>query len=303
MTKLSDTTTLHYQEAPGIWGSYLKAITVRRKGLKPGDLIPNLEGELPNFKIDKNHLDRYNEACDLEKSDLMPVLYPHVIASSIYMNMLTHKIFPFGLIGSLHLRNHIIQQRQININEPFDIKVEVIEQRVVKQGMEFDFTISIIIEGKRVWESISTWLTKGRFGKEFEESVNSDILKTETDAEHSIDLFIPKNIGKKFAKITLDYNPIHISKLLASTVFGMKRDVAHAMWATGNALGKMPEIAFDKTMRIDLAFKGPLFLDNKSHVKTLEKKKDIHFDYYCGDNDRPSINGKFSYVKAGSTLF
>lgn len=302
MTKLNDTTKLTYTEAPGIWGSYLRIITVRRKGLKPGEMIPNLVGELPGFKIEKEHLNRYNEACGLEKGDVVPVLYPHVIASSIYMNMLTHKLFPFGLVGSLHLRNHIIQHRQINIDETFDIKVEVTEQRVVKQGMEFDFTISILVDGDRVWESISTWLTNGKFGKEYETTPNADILKTETKAKHFADSFIPKDIGKKFAKITLDYNPIHTSKTLAP-LFGLKRDVAHAMWASGSALGKMSEISYKKPIRIDLAFKGPLFLDHKSNIKTIEKKKDLHFDYYCGNNDRPSINGKVSNVKKGTALF
>jgi hypothetical protein len=302
MTKLNDTTKFIYTKAPGIWGSYLKIISVRRKGLKPGGMIPNLVGELLGFNIDKEHLSRYREACDLEKSSVMPVLYPHVIASSIYMNMLTHKLFPFGLVGSLHLRNHIIQHRQINIDETFDIRVEVIEQRVVKQGMEYDFTISILINKERAWESISTWLTRGKFGKEYETTPNAEILKTEPEAKHFADLYIPKNIGKKFAKITLDYNPIHISRILAP-LFGLKRDVAHAMWACGNTLGKMSDVIYDKPVRIDLAFKGPLFLDSKSNVKTIEKNKDLHFAYYCGDNDRPSINGRVSYVEKGTKLF
>lgn len=302
MTKLSNTITVQYDKAPGIWGSYLKVLTVRRKGLKPGQTIPNLKGILPKFQIDKDHLTAYNKACGLENNEIMPVLYPHVIASSIYMNLLTDKIFPFGLVGSLHLRNHIIQHRQIHIDEIFDIEVEVIEQRIVKQGMEFDFTISIIIDGKRIWESISTWLTRGKFGKEYETTPNAEILTTESEAQHFADLYIPEKIGKTYAKITLDYNPIHISKTLAP-LFGMKRDVAHAMWATGQALGVLDFISYDKPVRIDLAFKGPLFLDNKSHIKTIEKNKNLHFDYYCSDNDRPSINGKISYVNRDEHLF
>ena len=302
MTRLTETIEIKYEKAPGIWGSYLKALTVRRKGLKPGNKIPNLKGILPQFKIDEDHLKSYFDACELESNYIMPVLYPHVLASSIYMNLLTHKVFPFGLIGSLHLRNHIIQHRQVNVDEVFDIEVEVIEQRAVKQGMEFDFTISLIIDGTRVWESISTWLTRGKFGKDYEATPNADILKTETDAKHFSDLYIPKKIGKKFAKITLDYNPIHISKTLAP-LFGMKRDVAHAMWATGQALGRMDTIVYDKPVRIDLAFKGPLFLDNKSSVRTIEKKKALYFDYYCGKNDRPSINGRVSNVKKSDKLF
>ena len=302
MTKLTDTVQINYDKAPGIWGSYFKVLTVKRKGLKAGDSIPNLKGILPQYKIDEDHLKSYNEACELENSEIMPVLYPHVIASPIYMNLLTNKIFPFGLVGSLHLRNHIIHHRPVTTDEVFDIEVEVIEQRVVKQGMEFDFTISIIIDGERVWESISAWLTRGKFGKEYETTPNADILKTETEAQHFIDLYIPNKIGKKFAKITLDYNPIHISKTLAP-LFGMKRDVAHAMWATGQTLGKLNSISYDKPIRIDLAFKGPLFIDSNSHVRTIEKKEDLHFDYYCGNNDRPSINGKISYVKKDDRLF
>ena len=181
------------------------------------------------------------------------------------------------------------------------MEVKLTEKRIVKQGIEFDFTIVLTIAGEKVWESITTWLKQGKFGKEYDDSPNADLLKTDPEMPRFKELEIPRGIGKKYAKITGDYNPIHMSKLLAP-LFGLKRDVAHAMWACANAMAHLPELPSNKALRIDFAFKGPLFLDNKSHIKVKEGEDKIRFDYYCGDNERPGINGGISLIEPGTEL-
>ena len=119
---------------------------------------------------------------------------------------------------------------------------------------------------------------------------------------NKIDLYIPENIGKKYAKICSDFNPIHISKT-AAKLSGFKRDIAHAMWATANAMSKLHIDISSQPVRVDLAFKGPLFLDSHSHMTEFHGDDYIRFDYYCGDNSRPSINGQITYIKKGTHLF
>ncbi len=298
---MTQKTELIYTKRPSIAASYLRALFRRRKGLKPGESLPDISAAWDQVALDPALLKRYHEACELPEDGYMPILYPHVIASPVYMSILTHKNFPFPLIGALHLRNHIIEHRRVKADEVFDLKVQLTEKRIVKQGIEFDFTIVLKVSEEKVWESVTTWLKQGKFGKEYDDSPNAALLKTDPEARHFKDLEIPRGIGKKYAKITGDYNPIHMSKLLAP-LFGLKRDVAHAMWACANAMAYLPALPEGKPVRVDFAFKGPLFLDNKSHIRVREREGGIRFDYYCGDNDRPGINGDISTVDPGTQL-
>ncbi len=299
---MADAIILKYDKKPSILASYARTIFLRRRGLMPGESLPEISASMKSIKIDRSLLKKYIETCELKDDGYMPILYPHVIASPVYMSILTHKKFPIALVGALHLRNHIIRHRGIKADEVFDMDVRLTDKRIVKQGVEFDFTIVLTVDGEKVWESITTWLKQGKYGKDFDESPNADLIKPVPDAEHFKDLYIPRGIGKKYAGITGDYNPIHMSKLLAP-LFGLKRDVAHAMWACANSMAHLPALPDDKPQRVDFAFKGPLFLDNKSYINTKERKGGIRFDYYCGDNDRPCINGDVSSVEPGTGLF
>lgn len=291
-----------YKKIPGVFLSYLKMLIYRRKGFKPGDTLPRIKVSVHNISVNKEKLKKYMAICEFKDNGFLPLLYPHVFSAPKHMTILSHKLFPIPVMGTLHYRNHSIQHRLIRIDEALDIDVELVESRIVKQGLEIDYTIQVKTEGELVWESITTYLKKGKFGKDFQISSNSDIIIPMSENVEKIDLYIPENIGKKYARICSDYNPIHISKTVAK-LSGFKRDIAHAMWATANAMSKLHIDISSHPIRVDLVFKGPLFLDSHSHILTAQSSEVTRFDYYCGDNPRPSINGQISYVENGTHLF
>lgn len=295
---MSDTQIMNFEKRPGILSSYARIVFVRRKGLKQGVSLPGLSARLNNFTVDPDALKRYVDICGLQEHESLPHLYPHVIASPIYMALLTDRSFPISLIGCLHMRNHIVQYRPVPVHEPFNIEVSIGTSRIVKPGFEFDFTITLSSgKGEVLWKSISTWLKRGKFGKEFVESPKADLLEPIPDAETYRELYIPKNLGKRYARITGDYNPIHVSRI-AAPLFGLKRDIAHAMWACAQSMAVLPALSEGAPIRSDFAFKGPLFLDNPSRVTLKKIDKGYRFDYFCADNPRPSIQGKITEVSS-----
>ncbi len=294
-------TVLEYDSIPGILPIYMKILFSRKKGFKPGDKFPDISAVVKNISIDKEKLKAYREICELEDDGNLPVLYPHVFTAPLHMAILSHRDFPIPLGGMLHFRNHLIQHRPVKIDEKFDIEVRLAEHRIVKQGFEFDYTIRILINGELVWNSITTYLKKGKFGKEFTASHRSDLIEPMSDGSKILDSQIPVNIGKRYAKICSDYNPIHISKFLAK-LFGFKRDIAHAMWATALSIGKLNLKNSGKLLRVDLGFKGPLFIESKCSVLCSDKKDVTRFDFFIEGNDKPCITGKVSTQAEGIEL-
>ena len=293
---MGDQQTMQLKKRPGILASYARIVFSRRRGIKQGEALPELCARLNDYTVDPHDLQRYIDACGMRQHDFLPHLYPHVIASPVYMALLTNRSFPISLIGCLHMRNHIVQYRPVPVDKPFAMEVSVGKSRIVKQGFEFDFTITLSSDqGDVLWKSLSVWLKRGKFGSEYEESPGADILEPVPDAETYKEMYIPKYIGKRYARITGDYNPIHVSRL-AAPLFGLKRDIAHAMWACAQSLAVLPALPEDVPVRSDFAFKGPLFLDNPSRITLKNVSNGYRFDYYCADNPRPSIQGKLTEV-------
>jgi hypothetical protein len=294
-------TELEFNNIPGILPIYLKILFSRKKGFKPGDSFPDIKAVINNISINQEKLKAYREICELEDDGNLPILYPHVFTAPLHMAILSNKDFPIPLLGMLHYRNHLIQHRPIKSDEVLNVEVRLDEHRIVKQGFEFDYLITVKSGGEAVWNSITTYLKQGKFGKDFQIPQRGNLIEPISDAEKISDSVIPKKIGKRYAKICSDYNPIHISKFMAK-LFGFKRDIAHAMWATAYSIGKLKLQNYRKPLRVDLAFKGPLFIERKSYVMRSVKNDITRFDYCIEKNDKPCIIGKVSYVEKGSKL-
>ncbi|HOW81261.1 MAG TPA: MaoC/PaaZ C-terminal domain-containing protein [Spirochaetota bacterium] len=294
-------TILNYDAIPGIIPIYLKILFTRKKGFRPGDTFPDIKASVKNVTVDPKKLGAYREICELEDDGNLPLLYPHVLTAPLHMAILSHGEFPIPLIGILHYRNHLIRHRPIRSDEPLDVEVALTGHRIVKQGLEFDYTVRVESGGELVWNSITTYLKQGRFGKDFDPSPRSDLIEPIADAEKISDSQIPGYIGKRYAKICSDYNLIHISKL-AARLFGFKRDIAHAMWAAALSLGKLGLSDGGRAVRVDLAFKGPLFIGSRSYILRSVKKGFTRFNYHIQGNERPCITGKVSLVDRGTML-
>lgn len=272
-----------------------KAILLPRKGFNRQIGFPKIEACWQGVKTDSHALKHYHQALNLDQTKHLPLLYPHVLAGGMHMQMLTHRRFPIGLLGAVHLKNRITQVRPIKQDETMNIHSALGQWRVTEKGLEFDFSTQVVINAQVVWSETSTYFKRGRFGKE-QESNNTIELETLLETQSSKHWLIPKNRGKVYAKISGDYNPIHISKILAK-LFGLKRDIAHGFGILAQALASDELIHLSKnqaSIELDTVFKGPLFLEEEAQVKVSKADPELDqkqrgFDIYCGNNAKPSI--------------
>ena len=77
---------------------------------------------------------------------------------------------------------------------------------------------------------------------------------------------IPDDAGRRYAKVSGDVNPIHLSGLTAKA-FGFKRAIAHGMWVKARALGALAGRLPD-ALRADVVFTKPLFLPSTVTLST-----------------------------------
>ena len=270
----------------------------RRPGLKPGADLPVLLAECSPLTVSAENLAAYRHVCGVEGENL-PLLYPHVLTGSLHFAIMTHDTFPVSMMGAVHLRNHILQRRPLQASESFSAVCKLDAHRIAKSGIELDVSTVVSSGGERVWESISTYLARGKFGEPSPPSARAQIdgatPETEVAAWH-----IPKGTGRRFAKVCGDYNPIHLSPITAK-LFGFKRDIVHGMWAVAVCLARL-ETAGDAAARCDLLFKGPTFVNSDVRLLKAQDDNGLRFELFCGKNPKPTISGLWAAADASDSL-
>lgn len=278
----------------------LKAVLLPRKGFNALVGLPKIEANWQGVKADIQALKQYHLTLNLEQNQNLPLLYPHVLAGGMHMHMLTNRHFPIGLLGAVHLKNRIHQKRPIQATELMDIHTELGQWRVTDKGLEFDFSTQVSINSQLVWSEISTYFKRGQFANHHQGPTQDNAapveLETIIDSTSVSHWFIPKNRGKAYARLSGDYNPIHISRSLAK-LFGLKRDIAHGFGVLAHAIAiedAIPLSQSEGAIALDTLFKGPFFLEAKACVKTPSSKtgatkNTLAFDIYCAENPKPSI--------------
>lgn len=298
---------LEFHQAPGIAGAMAKALFLRRKGFKAENGMPEINASWYGARADQGALKDYCATLDIEFGETLPVLYPHVMAGGMHMQMLTHKIFPFGLLGAVHLKNTITQHKAIAIAEKMDIHAQMGGFRLTAKGVEFDFSTQVKVADEVVWEELSIYFMAGKFGGKENPSTETSFELASLDQMSDVASWaVPKNRGKKYASISGDYNPIHTSKYLAK-LFGFKRDIAHGFGILAQAVNQS-ELASKTNIsagkcQVDVIFKGPLYLESDASLKQAADAENSsqtqRFDLFSGSNPKPSICASLKSLSAG----
>ena len=281
--------------------AYLRAVS-NMNTYKEGDALPQIRSEWKGCKFDQSILKRYRKICEIE-GDGVPLLFPHSFLGPLHLQVMTHSSFPLKLLGSIHHRNHVIQYKPLDPHGTYDVGLDLGELRRRPQGLEFDLVTKISAGGDAYWESVTTILVRKKSKSENPESPLASFIKSFEDTGTEAATFKVKAMtGKTFGLITKDINPIHMSGVLAK-LFGFKRDLAHGMWALGRGTASMmKDYPSDKPIRMDVAFKGPVYMQDNVRVITSTKQKG-QFKFFSGKNDRPSIVGEISTVSPKESLF
>ena len=265
---------------PGLSGLYLKAVagsTVkpvlqhvpaiggRFGGGEPR--LPATELVLRGAEVDREHLADYCRVCGFSLRDELPATYPHMLAFPLSMQLMTDASFPFPVIGLVHVSNRIEQIRPIGADERLTVRVRIEDLEPHPKGQQFHVRAEATSGSEVVWRSDSTYLRKGGGSGERDDEKKKE--EGPEPAEPSAVWSIPDDIGRRYAKVSGDSNPIHLRRSTAMA-FGMPRAIAHGMWTKAHCLAAL-EGELPASFAIDVAFKLPLFLPSKVAFRTWEE--------------------------------
>jgi acyl dehydratase len=250
------------EAAPNLAALYAKAaVTAWGRG---GDL-PATRLARTGVEVDPAHLAAYARVCRFPLNDVLPATYPHMLTFPLQMALMSDRSFPLALPGLVHVRNRIEAVRPIGADVLLDLEVWAERFAEHRSGATVDLCATVSAGGAEIWRSRSTYLARG--AKAPDAAPEADVDVPVGDLERAaVTWRIPDDAGRRYAKVSGDVNPIHLSGL-AAKAFGFKRAIAHGMWVKARVLaslsGRLPE-AFD----VDVAFKKPLFLPSTVALAT-----------------------------------
>jgi acyl dehydratase len=229
------------------------AVTARGRG---GDL-PDTRLARTGVSVDPGELAAYARVCGFPLGDTLPVTYPHILAFPLQIALMSDRSFPLALPGLVHVRNRIDVVRPINGQETLDLEVWAERFARHRSGATVDLCASVSAGGSEVWRGRSTYLARGASAPEGAPESDVDVHVGHLDKPVAT-WRVPDDMGRRYAKVSGDVNPIHLSGLTAKA-FGFKRAIAHGMWVKARALaalqGRLPD-----TVSVDVGFRKPLFL-------------------------------------------
>ena len=282
-------TLTRLEKSPGLGRLYAKAVTSARG--RQGDRLPDITLELPETTIYRDHLASYADVCGFRKSDILPATYPHVLAFPLAVSIMVDAAFPFALPGLVHVANRISQKRPLRADERLTLRVSAADLREHPRGRQFDMLTEATIEGDPVWTESSTYLRRDPHPALPRERGRMNQAEWGENAVPSLSAIwrVPRNVGRRYAAVSGDVNPIHLNPL-AARLFGFRRAIAHGMWLKARCLaafeGRLPD-----TLTADVEFKSPLLLPSTVGFTSHPQREGWTFTVVEARSGRPHLSG------------
>jgi acyl dehydratase len=230
--------------------------------------------------VDRRHLAAYDRVCGFRLRDELPATYPHVLAFPLAMELLTGS-FPFSPMGLVHVANRIEQLRPLRADERLEVRLWAEDLRPHDRGRQFDVVAEASVDGEVAWRDRSTYLHREHGG-----SKGGD--RAEPPPPKAV-WRLPGDIGRRYAGVSGDNNPIHTHALLAKAL-GQPGMIAHGMFTKARSLAAL-EAELPDSFVVDVHFKLPLRIPGKATFSSQNGSFAVH-----DSRGRPHLDGR---IEAG----
>lgn len=221
-----------------------------------GDVLPALSTEINHLRIRQDDLRAYRALCGFTDNSVLPATYLHMLSFPLSLNLLIQQDFPMKAMGQVHLRNQISVLEEFDLRASISMKATIGNSELTSRGVEWDIDVSAMVDNRLVWSSTSTYLNRCKTG------IAAVRHKEILPQGNTQDWTVEADIGRRYAKVSADYNPIHLSDITAK-LFGFKQAIAHGMWSKARCLAALEDRLPNSGYSVDVAFHRPLFLPSE----------------------------------------
>jgi hypothetical protein len=251
------------------------------------DTLPERELRRDGIAVDRDRLAAYDRVCGFQLGDALPATYPHVLAFPLALELMAGGDFPFGVLGLVHVANAIEQLRPLDAGEPLDVRVWAERLADHPRGRTVDIVAEGHVAGELAWRDRSTYLHRepGRGGK-------NGAKERAAPPEPAAEWDVPGDIGRRYAAVSGDRNPIHLHGL-AAKLLGQQAAIAHGMWTKARCLAAL-QGHLPAAFTVDVAFKLPVLLPAQVAFASWSEGDVRRFALHDARSGKPHLDGRLS---------
>lgn len=232
--------------------------SLRKPKLQAPPALPLEHLVRPAVALHAADIERYARACGFRHEHGVPLTFVHTLAFPLHLMLLTRPSFAYPASGMLHLANRIRQYQRLAPGQA--LRLEVFAERWLahSKGQVLCIATRAYSDGGLVWQGDSLYLRRGvaaPVGEPWQGALPVEpeaLLRTQRWP-------LSADLGRRFAKVSGDFNPIHTS-WLGARLFGFRRPIAHGMWTLGRALAAQQSPHALHAAQLQCEFKLPIFL-------------------------------------------
>ena len=224
--------------------------------LPRGDTVPDRTLVVEDVRVDRARLAAYQRLTGYDVGDTLPQPYPWVLAFPVQTALMARRDFPVPLPGLVHLANRVTTHRRLDAGDPLTLSVTAGALRPHRRGRTLDVRLEARVGDELVWECDSVYLSRGRGtdGRPARRRPARRCPRAPAVARWRL----PEDLGRSYAGVSGDVNPIHLYPLTAKGM-GFPRQIAHGMWTYARTLASLGRTSLGpSTSRV--WFTRPVFL-------------------------------------------
>ncbi len=294
---------LRFERKPSNGRAMLGSLIARRPAQAPADALNvHFHAVWSGAQADPTALAGYRAVCELHAGPTLPLLYLHAMAMPLHMAILSHPAFPLRLLGLVHWTNKIESLQPVAQDAVLAMECTLNGITATDRGQSFSLHTTVRVggvDGDVVWREISTFLSplaKSKSAKSADAAQASKARAAsdvpEPDWGTSVAQWsVAANAGRRFAKPSGDWNPIHVSAFTAR-LFGYPRAIAHGLFSAARCLALLEKtLPPGQPLMLDLRFKRPLLIPGTVALHTAKEGHSTRFVLKVQPTGEPHIEG------------
>jgi len=245
---------------------------------------------LPN--IGGKKLKKYKAFFDLREE--FPLSYFYLLSQVAQVNQMLNKDFPLPIPGMIHLETQMTYLAEPMEEEALQIVSDVIINNKEEGSLLPLFIESYFQKGVKIVEVKSRYLVKRKSNKK--KIKPETIEENETDETNwlAFKWFLKNNTGIKYARLSGDYNPIHISTPLA-WLFGFKKKIIHGWYLLSRAVSEIEKETNMPAKSIEVNFLKAVNHPSKVDFEfRLSNRRNLEFRIRRKKDDEAAVSGYIS---------
>ena len=287
---------LVFDRLPALVPQYLRvAVAARRSRRVDAAEVPTIHATAATVAVDPGRVQRCRELLRYTDDGSLPPTFPQILAAPLHLAILANRNFPLPASGLVHLHNTIEVFAPVSQDLPLRLSAILCNAVNTARGIEMSMRTEAAVDGDVLWRSDSLMLSRGpsqasRRHRRRQPPRDSMVPVTSWRAE--------KNIGRRYARVSGDYNPIHLSAVTARP-FGFRAAIAHGMWTLGRTISALHDY-LQPPFGIEAQFTRPLLLPGEVRL-LLDAGDERAFRLVDGSTGKAYLTGSLGFPASDPT--